>query len=179
MIEIRLHGRGGQGAVTAAELIAHAAFFEGKYSQAFPFFGVERRGAPVEAFARISDQPIRLRSQIYLPDVVIIQDPSLIGTVDLVKGLKKNGIIIINAEKNEDFSHALDFPAKQIFSAPVTALALEILGRPVVNTGLLAIFAQATGLIKFESLVKAVRQQFADKAELIEKNIKLMERIQR
>ncbi len=97
--EIRIHGRGGQGSVTAAELIAVAAFEDGKWSQAFPYFGTERRGAPVTAFARISDQQIRIRSQIYEPDYVIVQDPSLIPAVDVAGGIKDDGLMIINSEK--------------------------------------------------------------------------------
>ncbi len=172
-LEVRIHGRGGQGSVTAAELIAVAAFYEGKHSQAFPNFGVERRGAPVEAYARISDKPIRLRSQVYQPDIVIVQDPTLIKAVDLFAGLKKDGLVIINTEKN-------DWPELKnlkVITVPVTKLAVEILGRPVTNTGLLAIFAKATGLVTFASLVKAVEERFADKPELIVKNIELMKKI--
>jgi len=97
--EIRIHGRGGQGSVTAAELLAVAAFEDGKYSQAFPFFGVERRGAPVTAFTRLSDKKIRLRSQIYEPDYVIVQDATLVSAVDVTAGLKPDGIVIVNSEK--------------------------------------------------------------------------------
>ena len=105
MKEIRVHGRGGQGSVTAAELLAIAAFSDGKFSQAFPSFGVERRGAPVQAFTRIGDKPIRLRSQIYEPDYVIVQDPTLIDIVDVAHGMDENGIVIINSDFNpEDFN---------------------------------------------------------------------------
>ncbi len=100
MKEIRIHGRGGQGSVTAAELIAVAAFEDGKWSQAFPYFGTERRGAPVTAFARISDRKIRVRSQVYEPDYVIVQDPSLLSSVDVASGLKSDGLIIVNSEKD-------------------------------------------------------------------------------
>ena len=99
MIEIRLHGRGGQGVVTAAELLAISAFLDGKFTQAFPTFGSERMGAPVASFVRISDKSIRVRSQIYEPDYVIVQDATLIGSVDVFLGLKKNGLVIINTEK--------------------------------------------------------------------------------
>jgi 2-oxoacid:acceptor oxidoreductase gamma subunit (pyruvate/2-ketoisovalerate family) len=174
MLEIRIHGRGGQGSVAAAEVIAVAAFHEGKHAQAFPNFGVERRGAPVEAYARIDDKPIRLREQIYNPDVVIIQDPTLINTVNVFNGLKKNGIVIINAEKNL----WPELKIKKVFCVPITKLAMEILGRPITNTGLLAAFAKITGLIRFESLVLGLKEIFADKPELVEKNIKLMKEVQ-
>jgi pyruvate ferredoxin oxidoreductase gamma subunit len=173
MYEIRIHGRGGQGSVAAAELIAMAVFYEGKYSQAFPNFGVERRGAPVESYVRISDQPIRLREQIYQPNALIIQDPSLIGGVDVFSGLKKNGLVIINSEKNV----WPEGKTKKIYSVPITKLAVEILGRPITNTGLLAAFAAITGLIKFESLVLAVRELFVDKPALIDKNIEFMKQV--
>jgi pyruvate ferredoxin oxidoreductase gamma subunit len=170
IFEIRIHGRGGQGSVTAAELIAQAAFYEGRYSQAFPNFGVERRGAPVEAFARISDHPIRLRAQVYAPDFVIVQDPTLLNAVDVFSGLKAGGGVLINSE-HVDLGGV---PTKNCHIIPVTKLAIEILGRPVANTGLLAAFAKITGLIKFDSLERAVREQFADKPDLIDKNIELM-----
>lgn len=173
MIEIRIHGRGGQGSVTAAELIAVAAFYEGKYTQAFPNFGVERRGAPVQAYARINDKPIRLREQIYNPDYIIIQDPTLIDGVDVFAGLKKNNTIIINSEK-KDWP---DLPFKNIYAIPVTKIAIETLGRPFTNTGLLAAFATITKIIKFESLVKAVKERFENKPQMIVKNIELMKKI--
>ena len=101
MIEIRVHGRGGQGAVTSTELIALAAINEGKYAQAFPSFGPERRGAPVMAFARISDKPIRTREKVYTPDVVVVLDPTILKIVDVTDGLKKNGMVILNTSKDE------------------------------------------------------------------------------
>lgn len=104
MREIRIHGRGGQGSVTATELLAVAAFEDGKYSQAFPAFGVERRGAPVMAFVRLNDKPIRLRSQIYEPDYVIVQDATLVDVVNVAAGARQDGIILINTEKNLNLS---------------------------------------------------------------------------
>ena len=174
LIEVRIHGRGGQGSVTAAELIAVAVFNEDKYSQAFPNFGVERRGAPVEAYARISDSPIRLRSQVYTPDVVIIQDSTLISSVDVFKGLKKDGLVIINSEK-KDWPQLKGF---KVVVVPVTKLALELLGRPATNTGLLAAFAKASGIIKIESLIKAIEDKFKNKPEVLKKNIELINRIE-
>jgi pyruvate ferredoxin oxidoreductase gamma subunit len=171
MIEIRLHGRGGQGTVTAAELIAEAAYFDGKFAQAFPSFGIERRGAPVEAFVRISDRPILLRSQIYKPDYLIIQDPTLIGAVDVFKGVRKNAFVLINTEKKpKEIGHLpLDIKIQTI---PATQIALEILGKPIINTILLGAFAGASCLINPLSLQKAIMARF--KNEIAEKNIKAM-----
>jgi pyruvate ferredoxin oxidoreductase gamma subunit len=175
IFEIRIHGRGGQGSVTAAELIAVAVFYEGKYSQAFPNFGVERRGAPVEAYVRISEKPIRLRSQVYNPNVIIIQDATLVNTVDVFKGLQKNGLVIINSEKN----NFVGLKNKNVLAVPITKIAMELLGRPATNTGLLAAFSQATGLVNFDSLKKAVAEKFSSKPELVSKNVELMETIKK
>ncbi|MBP1909536.1 pyruvate ferredoxin oxidoreductase subunit gamma [Methanolobus bombayensis] len=161
MKEIRIHGRGGQGSVTAAELLAVAAFADGKFSQAFPAFGVERRGAPVQAFTRINDEPIRLRSQIYEPDYVIVQDPTLLEVVDVASGLKDDGILIINSDFDAD-KFDLDTKAK-IMTVNATKIALDIIGRPIVNTVLLGAFAGATGEIQPESIMEAVKERFPGK----------------
>ncbi len=171
MIEIRLHGRGGQGTVTAAELIAEAAFLDGKCAQAFPSFGIERRGAPVEAFVRISDQPILLRSQIYEPDYLIIQDPSLIGAVNIFRGVKKNTFVVINTEKQSREIRGLPKNLK-IQTVPATQIALTILGKPIINTILLGAFAGACGLINPLSLRKAITERF--KGEIAQKNLRAM-----
>lgn len=167
MKEIRIHGRGGQGSVTAAELIAVAAFEDGKWSQAFPYFGTERRGAPVTAFARISDKQIRTRAQIYQPDYVIVQDPSMIHAVDVAGGLKENGLLIVNSEKKP--SELKLTTGARIKTIDATRLALEIIGLPIVNTALLGAFAAATGEIRQESVNKAIRERFPGKVG--EKNI--------
>jgi pyruvate ferredoxin oxidoreductase gamma subunit len=178
MKEIRIHGRGGQGSVTAAELLAVAAFTDDKFSQAFPAFGVERRGAPVQAFTRINDTQIRLRSQIYEPDYVIVQDPTLLEVVDVASGLKDDGMLIINSDfKPEHFE--LDTKAK-IMTVNATKIALDIIGRPIVNTVLLGAFAGATGEIKPESIMEAVKERFPGKigernAEAIMQAYQMME----
>jgi len=159
--EIRIHGRGGQGSVTAAELLAVAAFEDGKYSQAFPAFGVERRGAPIMAFTRINEQFIRLRSQIYEPDYVIVQDATLIETVDVASGSKPSGKILINTEFSPD-TFDLDTEA-EVITIDATRIALDIIGRPIVNTILLGAFAGATGEIKVKSIQNAVEQRFPGK----------------
>jgi len=166
--EIRLHGRGGQGAVTAAELIAIAAFEDKKFSQAFPAFGVERRGAPVMAFARIADQPIRVRSQIYEPDYVIVQDVTLLEVVDVAGGLKPDGKIMINTDRSKD-KLSLDTKA-EIITIDATKIALEELGRPIVNTTMLGAFCGATGEVGLEGLNKAILDRFT--GALGEKNLK-------
>ncbi|MFA4935100.1 MAG: pyruvate ferredoxin oxidoreductase subunit gamma [Candidatus Methanoperedens sp.] len=161
MKEIRIHGRGGQGSVTAAELLAVAAFEDGKYSQAFPAFGVERRGAPVTAFVRLDDKPIRLRSQIYEPDYVIVQDVTLVDVVNVAAGTKPDGFILINTEKNPE-SFTLDTKAP-IKTLDATKLAMEIIGKPIVNTILVGAFAGVSGLIKPESIKNAVMERFPGK----------------
>jgi len=164
--ELRIHGRGGQGSVTAAELIAVAAFEGGMYAQAFPAFGVERRGAPVQAFVRFDNQKIRLRSQIYEPDYIIVQDSTLIRDVNVFLGLKAGGIAIINTEK------ALMYPFPEgvkVITIDATSIALRQLGVPITNTTLMGAFAAASGEIKLAALEDAVRRRF--KGDLAEKNI--------
>lgn len=176
MEQIRVHGRGGQGVVTAAELIAIAAFNEGKYSQAFPNFGVERSGAPIQSYARISDTEIITHEQIYEPSVLIIQDATLIGHVNVFDGHDKNTIVIINATK--DSYPNLKLKTKKIYFTPATETALEIFGKNIVNTIILGAFAKFTGLISLGSLEKAVKEKFKDKGEeIIKKNILAIEKI--
>lgn len=162
MIEIRFHGRGGQGAVTAANILAEAAFLEGKYVQAFPFFGVERRGAPVTAFTRIDEKPIRIKTQIYEPDIVVVLDPSLLETVDVTAGLKEEGIVIINTEKSKDeILEKLKKKPKKLALVDATTIALETLGLPITNTAILGAVAKATGLVNIESVEKAIKDTFS------------------
>ncbi|MFA5154867.1 MAG: 2-oxoacid:acceptor oxidoreductase family protein [Patescibacteria group bacterium] len=170
MHNIRIHGRGGQGVVTAAELIAIAAFYEGHEAQAFPNFGVERTGAPIQAYARIADQPIITREQVYRPDILIIQDATLIGTVDIFSGATRNTAVIINAPKNNWPELSARF--KHPYFTPATEIALEIFGRNIVNTVILGAFAKHTGLVSLAALRKAINQKFANKGEaIIAKNI--------
>jgi len=168
LIEVRLHGRGGQGVVTAAELLAVAAFEDGKVAQAFPSFGSERMGAPVESFVKINDNTIRSRSQITNPDYIIVQDPTLIGVVDVLRGLKNNGLAIINTEKKPN-ELTLQTKAK-VITVPATKIATEVIGRPIPNTTLMGAFAAATGIIKLESIERCIKERFP--GELGEKNAK-------
>lgn len=170
MEQIRIHGRGGQGVVTAAELIALAAFYEGFESQAFPSFGVERTGAPIQSFARISHEAIITREQIYDPSILIVQDSTLLKTVDVFTGCKKDTIIIINSAENK--WPELNKRFKKIYFTAATEIALEIFGKNIVNTVILGAFAKHTNLVSLESLKKAIREKFQDKDQaLIEKNI--------
>lgn len=172
MKELRLHGRGGQGVVTAAELVAQAAFADGKFALAFPAFGSERMGAPVQSFVRISDKPLRARNQIYNPDFLIVQDATLIGSVDVTAGLKPDGLMIVDTEKKpEDLGLSLQ---AKILTVPATKIALEVIGRPIQNTTLLGYFAAVTGLISFEGVKKAIQHRFPP--AIAQKNIAVVER---
>jgi len=175
MEQIRIHGRGGQGVVTAAELIAIAAFDNGKYAQAFPHFGVERSGAPVQSYARISDEKIITREQIYNPDILIIQDASLLETEkNILVGTNKDTLFIINAPHN--YQSPIKLPSKKVFYTPATEIALKIFGKNIVNTVILGSFAKHAGLITLESLKSAVSEKFSDKGEaIIKKNIQAIE----
>jgi pyruvate ferredoxin oxidoreductase gamma subunit len=157
MIEVRFHGRGGQGSVTAAEILAKAAFEDGKYSQAFPFFGVERRGAPVMAFTRIDDKPIEVRYQIYNPDYVLVLDDGLIEVIDIYSGLKDDGKVLINTNKEE-------LGSKENTSIiDATTIALENIGLNIVNTIMLGSFSKKSGAVSLESITKIINDTFPGK----------------
>ncbi|MEW6011208.1 MAG: pyruvate synthase subunit PorC [Euryarchaeota archaeon] len=155
MIEIRFHGRGGQGAVTAAEILAKAAFEDGKYTQAFPFFGVERRGAPVMAFTRIDDKPIRRRYQVYNPNYVVVLDDGLLEVAEVYSGIENGGKVILNTNKESPSN-----PAAKTEIIDATSIALEKLGLPIVNTVMLGAFAGATGEVTLDSIVKIIKETF-------------------
>jgi pyruvate ferredoxin oxidoreductase gamma subunit len=156
--EIRLHGRGGQGVVTASEIVGQAAFADGKYALAFPSFGSERMGAPVQSFVKISDEPIRARNQIHEPDYLIVQDPTLISMIDVTAGLKPGGLVIVDSEKTPE-ELGLEIDGK-VLTIPASKIAMEIIGRPVQNTTLLGYFAGVTGLISWEGVKKAIEHRF-------------------
>ncbi len=172
MIEIRFHGRGGQGAVVASSILASACFREGKYVQAFPAFGVERRGAPVMAFCRIDQQPIRIRTQIYDPDFVIVQDSTLMESVNVLAGIKPDGTVLINSEQKPE-ELGLKTSAR-VVTFPATQIALEELGRPIMNTVLLGAFAGLSGAISFDAIERSIRHRF--RGELGDKNVKAARR---
>ena len=167
MFQVRIHGRGGQGVVTATELLSVAAFREGRHAQAFPSFGSERTGAPVVAFCRIDDRPIRLREPILAPDALIIQDPTLLHQVDVFGGLAKDGYILINTSRSFEELGLSDFIAgfrrERLCTVPATELALKHVGRAVPNAALLAGFAAVSGRISLESVIAAIREKFPKK----------------
>lgn len=165
LFEIRWHGRGGQGAVTSAELVAQAAIGEGKYGQAFPSFGPERRGAPVQAFVRVSNHQIRNRAEITVPDVVVVLDPGLLPVVNVAAGLKPDGIAIINTRKTPDEIRQ-EFKIKQkIATVNATKIAKETLGVNITNTTMVGALLKATGVVKIESLVEPLKGRFGKLAE--------------
>lgn len=167
MFQVRIHGRGGQGVVSGAEMLSVAAFLEGRYAQAFPSFGSERMGAPVTAFCRFDDQEIRLREPVLEPDALIIQDPTLLHQVDLFNGLHAAGYILINSTRSfEELGlgeFARDFHHFRLCTVPATELALKHVGRPLPNAALLGGFAAISGEIRLESVVAAIRDKFPPK----------------
>jgi 2-oxoacid:acceptor oxidoreductase gamma subunit (pyruvate/2-ketoisovalerate family) len=171
MLEFRWHGRGGQGAWTASELLARTAISEGKYIQSFPEFGPERMGAPVTAFTRISTEPIRLHCAIYDPNVVIVLDNTLLKTVPVAAGVnREEDVIIINStEQPAKMRNTLRISKGKVWTVPATELALKILGAPITNTAMLGAVAKATGVVSMSGIEKTVKERF--KAELAEKNM--------
>jgi pyruvate ferredoxin oxidoreductase gamma subunit len=167
MFQVRIHGRGGQGVVTAAEMLSVAAFEEGRHAQAFPSFGSERTGAPVVAFCRIDDRELRLREPIMAPDALIIQDPTLLHQVDVFAGMKPDGYLLINTGKSFEQLGLADFVRDRrrdhLCTVPATEIALRHVGRPVPNVPLLGGFAAMSGLIRLESVVKAINDKFSGK----------------
>lgn len=184
LTQVRVHGRGGQGVVTAAELIALSAFYDNKEAQAFPFFGVERSGAPIMAFARISNHKIKTREQVYSPDFLIIQDASLLDEEDILKGSHQSTKLLINTpESKEEIykklkkscakdKNCLVIRPENIFTTKATEIAMEIIGRNIVNTVILGALAKHSQLFTLGSLKKAVQEKFKEKgANIISKNI--------
>lgn len=161
MIEIRIHGRGGQGAVIASKLLASAFFKEGKYVQSFPTFGVERRGAPVAAFVRVDEKYILVRSQIYDPDHIVVLDPTLIDAVDVTLGLKTGGWIIINsARKPAEFDKLSEFKVATIDASSIAVKhRLGSKSHPIVNTAILGTFAKVINIVKLDSIAEAINEE--------------------
>jgi pyruvate ferredoxin oxidoreductase gamma subunit len=167
MFQVRIHGRGGQGVVSAAEMLSVAAFGEGRYAQAFPSFGSERMGAPVTAFCRIDDREIRLREPVMQPDALIVQDPTLLHQVDLFKGLPPGGYVLVNSTRTfEDLGIAdfiREFAPERCCTVPATELALKSVGRPLPNAALLGGFAAITGQVSIDAVCAAIRGKFPGK----------------
>lgn len=173
MFEVRIHGRGGQGVVTAAEMLSIAGFIEGQWAQAIPSFGSERMGAPVVAFCRINESEIRSREPITTPDAVVIQDPTLLHQVKVFEGLSKQGYVLINSVRSLEDLGIGEFvgglPSGHARCVPATELALRHIGRPLPNAILLAGLCAITGRLKLESVEAAIRQKF--KGDVAERNI--------
>jgi pyruvate ferredoxin oxidoreductase gamma subunit len=172
LLEIRFHGRGGQGGVTAANILVDAAILEGKYAQAFPHFGAERRGAPVVAFARISDKPIQIHSRIENPDIVVVLDPKIFDLVDVLEGLKPGGVVVANSVRRPAQN-----PQYKYYCVNATQIArdlgLVVSGWPVVNTTMLGALVKATGVVSLDSIKRAIMNNF--KGRLGEVNAKAAE----
>ena len=160
MFQVRIHGRGGQGVVTAAELLSVAAFDQGRHAQAFPSFGSERTGAPVVAFCRIDDRPIRIREPILAPDALIVQDPTLLHQVDLFAGLRPGGSVLLNSTRPADQLGLGELEAA-VITVPASEIAREHLGRPLPNAALLGALAAITELITLDSVAAAIRERFS------------------
>lgn len=181
LFEIRWHGRGGQGAKTAAILVADAALGEGKYIQAFPEYGPERMGAPVQAFNRLSDEPINLHCGVDSPDVVVVLDPTLIETVKVTEGLKEEGILLINT-KQEPKAMREKLPSfnGKLFTIDASTISKEELGQDIPNTPMIGALIKVTNLIDFERMLKNTRKKlekkFKSKPEMIDGNIRAIER---
>ncbi|BCK86977.1 pyruvate synthase subunit PorC [Sideroxyarcus emersonii] len=167
MFQVRIHGRGGQGVVSGAEMLSIAAFLQGNYAQAFPSFGSERTGAPVVAFCRIADREIRLREPVMQPDALIIQDPTLLHQVDVFGGLRQDGYVLINTSRSFEAlgigEIATGRRAERLCTVPASELALQHVGRPLPNAALLGGFAALSGKVDLASVAAAVREKFSGK----------------
>lgn len=179
LVEIRWHGRGGQGVVTAGKLLAETAMGTGQYFQAFPDFGPERMGAPIRSFTRLSSKPITIHSQIETPDVVLVLDPTLLGAVPVTEGLKEDGILIVNTSMSpQEVRRITGFQGGKVFTVDASHIAIEEMGRDITNTPMLGAFARATGLFDLKALVEQVRSWFGHKVspEVVEANIRALQR---
>jgi len=176
MFEIRFHGRGGQGAVTSAELLAIGAIAEGQYAQAFPSFGPERRGAPVIAFSRVSDKPIRVRTKVETPDAVVVLDPSLLTIVKVADGMHDDAVIVVNSGHPRDqLAEQIGIAADRIATVNATHIAREEIGRVITNTTMLGALLKVTGIVGGEAVEQALEARFG---RIAERNIKAFRRAQ-
>ena len=178
-LEIRWHGRGGQGVVTAGKLLAETALGTGQYFQAFPDYGPERMGAPIRAFTRLSPRPINIHSQIEEPDIVLVLDPTLLGTVPVADGLREDGILLVNTSMSPaEVREITGFHTGKVFTVDASHIAIEEMGREITNTPMLGAFARATGLFSMEDLVEQLRAWFGKKvsSEVVEANVRAMQR---
>jgi 2-oxoacid:acceptor oxidoreductase gamma subunit (pyruvate/2-ketoisovalerate family) len=170
ILEVRWHGRGGQGAWTASELLARAAISEGKHIQSFPEFGPERMGAPVTAFTRISTEPIRLHCAVYNPDVVAVLDPTLLKSVNVADGLNEEGgnIIVNTKDEPANVRKQLGSDRGKLWTVPATEISIKVLGMPITNTAMLGAVARVTGIVSLQTVERMVKGRF--RADVAEKN---------
>ena len=162
MKEIRIHARAGQGAITTATLLGFAYFFKGMYPYAFPHFGAARMGAPMNAFVRVDSKPVRLRSQIYEPDYIIIMDPTLMRGFNCLSGLKDKGIVVVNQREGMEIPKV--GASQKILVVPANEIAVKTIGRPLGNTALIGAFAAATGELELDTVLEAIKKRFSGKA---------------
>ncbi|MDI3538207.1 MAG: pyruvate ferredoxin oxidoreductase gamma subunit [Bacillota bacterium] len=181
LLEIRWHGRGGQGAKTAAQLLAEAASSVGKYIQGFPEYGPERMGAPVLAFTRISDEPIHLHCHVTEPQIVVVLDPTLLAKGDVTQGVPEEGIILINTDKSPaEMRQAMKLLGRKIYTVNASRIAEETIGRPIPNTPLMGALIKITGIMSLDALLedtqKKLAKKFAGRPEVVEGNLKAVRR---
>jgi pyruvate ferredoxin oxidoreductase gamma subunit/2-oxoisovalerate ferredoxin oxidoreductase gamma subunit len=175
LFEVRWHGRGGQGIVTVSRLLAQAALLDGMYIQAFPEFGPERRGAPITGYTRISDEPIDIHSHIYNPNVVVIVDPTLLGKLNITKGLVEDGTVVVHTDmKSHELKRQLKIEKAKVFKVNAKRIALDILGKPIYNTALLGALVKATSLVTLQSVYRVVAERFS--GVVGEKNIAIIKK---
>lgn len=176
MKEIRIHARAGQGAITTASILGYAYFMKGKYPYAFPHFGAARMGAPMNAFVRVGDEPVRLRSQVYNPDYLIVVDATLMRGFNCYVGFKKDGIAVVSEREGMEIPKPAE--GQKVFVVPANKISIEIMGRPLLgNTVLLGAYAAATGELELDDLVKSISKRFADKGKkIIDANVEAIKR---
>jgi pyruvate ferredoxin oxidoreductase gamma subunit len=174
MKEIKIFARAGQGAITTAAILGEALFYQGLYAYAFPHFGAARMGAPMNAFLRFDTKPVRLRSQVYQPDYIIVVDPTLITSCDVFRGMKENGIAIISVREDTKIEN---YPSHiKLVTLEAEKIALEVIGKPFSNTVLLGAFAKATQEVKLDFLLEAIKKRFLAKPEVAEKNLEAIKK---
>jgi len=178
-IEIRWHARGGQGAKTAATLVAEMAIQEGKYSQGFPEYGPERMGAPIRGYTRIGNSPIRVHSAVYTPEVVVVLDETLLETADVCKGMVDGGILLVNTTRSpQEIKENLSAKEIRVFTVDATKISIEELGRPIPNAPMMGALARAAGVVKIETLKDGMRKKFQKKLgdKVVEGNLRAIDR---
>jgi len=175
-VEIRWHGRGGQGVWTASNILAEAAIREGKHAQSFPTFGPERMGAPIMAFTRISEGVIEVHSGVYEPDIVVVLDPTLLGTINVLEGLKRGGLLVLNYKSSsiEELTHLLGSELRnyKTYVVPATEIAVKVLGRGITNTAMLGALVKASPIVKLETIFDVVKERF--RGPIAEKNVEVI-----